>query len=679
MIRRLSIVLAWWLLLVSLRAALAEVTRIEITKREPFQDGKSFGEAGPYVRLRGKVHFAVDPDHAANRQIIDLQLAPQHKNGVHFSADFEMLAPQDLRKANGTLLYDVNNRGNRIALAMFNRGGNDFLMRKGFIVVWSGWIAELLPGGQRLRLFAPVATRDGQTIKGLVRAEMAPDKPAQRLPIAHWTNHGSYPPTEKGRREATLTWRLNERDPRVPIPRAQWRLEETWVEADGERAALPKIELILSGGFRPGYLYELIYEAQGPIVQGVGLAGIRDWVSFLKYDSSDRNPLLLENQSAARDAIGFGVSQSGRCLRMLLYDGFNADEKGRQVFDGVMPHVAGGGLGYFNHRFASPTRYNAQHDNHLYPADVFPFTYGDEQDPFSGRTDGILRRARQSDAVPKIMHTQSSSEYWHRSGSLVHTDPLGQRDAEIPAEVRIYSFGGTQHGPGGGIPRAGGNGQLPANPNDYRPFLRGLLTALQAWIREGTEPPPSVYPRIASGTAVDWQQDASGWRPLPGIRYPEIIQQPPFTDRGPDFLTRRITTVQPPQVLKHYRVKVPAYGADNNEQGVLLLPSVAVPVATYTSWNLRRPEIGAQRELLSLRGGYIPFAPSKADRLRSGDPRPSLLERYRDYEDYQARYRQAARQLVQDRYVLEEELDRIAKPAAWVKKQFEEAGPAPAR
>src|SRR5581483_2063527 len=205
---------------------------------------------------------------------------------------------------------------------------------------------------------------------------------------------------------------------------------------------------------------------------------------------------------------------------------FNADERGRQVLDGMIPHVAGGGLGFFNHWFASPTRHNGQHDNHLFWADTFPFTYGDETDPFDGRTDGILRLARETKTVPKVMHTQSSSEYWHLSGSLVHTDPLGKQDAEIPSEVRIYCFGGTQHGAGSGVAGSRGSGQLPSNPSDYRPFMRALLLALDAWVREGREPPPSVYPKLADKTLAPWPERESGWNALPGIRYPEVIQQP---------------------------------------------------------------------------------------------------------------------------------------------------------
>ena len=296
-----------------------------------------------------------------------------------------ILAPVDLAKSNGAILYDVNNRGNRVCLGQFNGGGgDDFLLRQGFIVVWSGWIAELLPGGGRLLLDAPIATENGQPITGLVRAEFVSDQPADRYQISHFGNHGSYPPTEAGLAEAVLTWRLNEADPRVVIPQSQWKLHREYVEAEGRRSLLPKTEIEIAGGIQAGFIYELVYEAHGPIVHGLGLAGIRDLISHFKHADSEQNPLRVDGNPVARFAYGFGVSQSGRCLRQLLYDGFNADEQGRIVFDGVIPHVAGGGMGFFNHRFASPTRHNTQHDNHLYPADVFPFTYGTFARSFHG-------------------------------------------------------------------------------------------------------------------------------------------------------------------------------------------------------------------------------------------------------------------------------------------------------
>ena len=656
-------------------SARAELRTLEIQRREPFASGAVFGEVGPYEIIAGVAKFAVDPRHARNQAIVDLSRAPRNADGlVEFEADFFILAPKDRSRGNGAILYDVNNRGNKLALRMFNYapGGNNptsekdagdgFLFRRGYTVVWCGWIGELLSGDHRLLLRAPVATEDGKPIRGVVRYEMVTDRPAEALPLSRREGHGSYSPSERGEKEGVLTWRMRETDERVPIPRGQWSLERLPVAKveHGVQGTLPQIRLRLSGGFRPGYIYELICEAEGPIVQGLGYAATRDLISFLKYDATKQNPLAAGGKSAINRAHGFGVSQSGRFLRNYLYLGFNADEKDRKVFDGLMPHVAGGGLGFFNHRFAQPTRHNGQHEEHLYPADVFPFTYGEMTDPLSKRTDGILRRTAAEDPrhLPKVMHTQSAAEYWHRSGSLVHTDPLGTKDAVVPPEVRIYAFGGTQHGPAADPPRRNGSDNLP-NPGDYRPFLRALLEALDQWVKDGTAPPDSVYPRIDQGTLVDWTQKSTGFPAIPGVRYPEVIQRPPFAFLGPDFLTRGVISVEPPEVRGHYVVRVPKSGPDGNDLGCLLPPEVRTPLATYTGWNLRSREVGAEAMLFSLLGSYIPFPKTRAERQQTGDPRESIEERYGSFEEYQKRFAAGCAELVERRYLLAEDARRL--------------------
>lgn len=650
------------LVLVISSSGQAEVTRWEIVNREPYAGGKPRGERGAYERWTGKVHFAVDPANKLNQQIVDLALAPQNPNRqVEFVADFELLAPVDRSRANGAVLYEVNNRGNKTALGIFDGGADDFLCRQGFVVLSSGWIAEVQPGDGKLRLQAPVPLENGKPLRGIVRNEFVVDKPTQRASISHRGNQGSYRPAPDALEKAMVTRREREADSREAISRGQWKLHISDIEANGETGQLPLVELEVEGGLQPGWIYEVIYEAEGSLVQGVGLAGIRDIVAALKFGTSeDINPLLTEDGQPLIDrAIGFGTSQSGRCLRQFLYDGFNADEQGRKVFDGVIPHVAGGGLGSFNHRFASPTRTNGQHDEHTFPADYFPFAYGDEKDPLSGQRDGILRKCQETKTVPKVFHTQSSSEYWHRSGSLVHTDPLGSRDSEIPPEVRLYTFGGTQHGAGSGVAGPKGNGTLPSNPTDYRPLMRGLLMALDAWIKDDIEPPPSVYPKISDGTLVSWQRDESGWPAIPNVEYPRVIQTPPGLFRGPLWESQRIATVEPPEVKLHYVTKIPAVGRDGNERGTLNLPAISVPGATYTSWNLRDASIGAAGELLSLQGGYIPLVKTKSERSARKDPRPSLEDLYRDYADYESRYLAAAEKLVSQRYLMAEDLPRL--------------------
>ena len=679
----------------------AELVALEVRRREPFAGGTAFGDTGPYEKIVGVARFAVDPAHPRNTLIVDLDHAPRNAQGkVEFAADVFILAPKDPLRGNRALLYDVNNRGNKLALRFFNNapGGNDpttaddagdgFLFRRGYTVVWCGWIGELLPGGGRMLLQAPVATENGKPIRGRVRYEMATDKPAETLPLSRREGHGSYRPTSEGEKQGTLTWRMRETDPRVPIPRDQWRLERQPVPPvkEGVPGTLHPIRLRLAGGFRPGYLYELIAEAEGPIVQGLGFAAVRDLVSFLRYDATDKNPFRAGGKPALARAHAFGVSQSGRFLRHFLYQGFNISESGRKVFDGVMPHVAGGGLGFFNHRFAQPTRHNAQHEDHLYPGDMFPFTYGPgkpvfiqepERTPVAfGSDDGILRRIAAEDPklLPKVMHTQSAAEYWHRSGSLVHTDTLGVRDADIPPNVRVYAFGGTQHGPAGDPPGRGSADNL-LNPADYRPFLRALLDALDAWVHHGTAPPASVYPRIDEGTLVDWHQQKAGFPAIPGVRYPEVIQRPAALDFGSDFATRGVITLEPPRLRGHYVVKVPRSGPDGNDLGTLLVPDVAVPLATYTGWNLRRRDVGAEGMLASLAGSYLPFAKTRSERRAIGDPRPSIEERYGTFGEYRRRYAAACNDLVKGRYLLQEDADRLLARRDKVRGLFVETVP----
>ncbi len=666
----------------------AELVRFEITERVPFADGYSFGEVGPYEKIVGRAYFALDPNLRQNEAVVDLKLAPRNAAGkVEFWSDVFILAPADSTKGNGALLYDVNNRGNKLALGMFNYGGHNnpttkehagdgFLMRHGFTVVWSGWDGELVPGGDRLRLTAP-PVRSGETpITGTVRCEFIGSKGMTRS-VVNWANHGSYRPTAKGIETATLTLRERPAAARVVIPRDQWTVHVTDVSSDSP-TQLPNVEVEMPGGMKPGYIYELIYEASNPLVMGVCFTSVRDLIAAIKHGTGAGNPLFSASRipSVSRSggrkspessgvsplfhAHGFGVSQSGRFLREFLHAGFNEDELGRKVFDGLIPHVAGGGLGSFNHRFAQPTRHSNQHDHHDYPPDRFPFAYETQLDPLSGREDGILQRSLATKTAPRVMHTQSAAEYWTRSGSLVHTDPLGTRDAAPPEEVRFYTFGGTQHGPSG-FPPSGGNGQNLTNPGDYKPFLRSLLLALDTWTRDGTEPPPSVVPRIADGTLVDWRHAGTGFPNIPGVTYPETIQQPSLLDFGSRWETERIIDFQPPRLRGDYRVLAPRCGADGNELGCLLPVEVAVPVATYTGWNLRKADVGAEGQLVSLTGSYIPFAVTKADREKTGDPRPSVQERYGSLDEYTHQLTAAADTLKASGYLLDEDHVRLVK------------------
>ena len=629
--------------------ASGEVVQVTIVSREPFAEDVP-DKVGRYERIRGRVVYALDPRHEANQGVVDLGLAAQNGEGrVEFYGDFEIIAPLDRSLAQPTVLYDVNNRGRKLW------GAQPFFLRRGYVSVWSGWIAQVRPDPSLLRLEAPVALdEDYVPVTGTVRAEMVTDVATDRLAVSD-RRQLAFEPVVRALPRAVLTRRLRERDAPEPIPRDQWEFILTRAARNNEGSGLIEGDVALEGGFEPGVIYELTYEAFGSVVQGAGLAAIRDFVSFLRHDGSSMNPLRdARGQSLAQRVIGEGRSQSGRALRMFLYDGFNTDEQGRIVFDGVMPVIAGGGQGFFNHRFASPTRTATEHSGHLYPVDVFPFTYGEETDPFTGRTDSLLRRARATGAAPKVMHLDTSSEYWHRSASLVVTDPTGRRDSAIPDDVRIYVFGGSQHSPARG---PSNRGRLAPNPNVYQPFLEALFLAMDRWVTDGTAPPPSMHPRIADGTLAGWREDEAGWTALPGVDYPTAIQQPDHLDYGEEFATKRRIDNQPPvRSGKRYGVRVPALDEDDNELGVLRMPAVAAPLATYTGWNLRNAEIGAPDALLGLAGGYIPFPRTKADREASGDPRPSVEERYDSFEAYRAQIMRAAGALVAEGYLLDEHL-----------------------
>jgi len=633
----------------------AEVIQVIVDSRTSFAEDVA-DKVGSYERIRGRVVYALDPDHEANRGVVDLSFAARNDAGnVEFYADFEIIAPVDRRLAKRTVLYDVNNRGRRLW------GMQPFFLRHGYVTVSSGWIAEVPVDDTLLRIEAPVALdEDGVPVVGMVRAELITDGVTERLNLS---SRGAltFEPVVNELPNAKLTKRRRERDTPELVPRDQWDFLLI-KRAQDEGSGFIEAAIELDGGFEPGLLYDVIYEARGSVVQGSGFAAIRDFVSFLKYDDSSMNPLRDESgRPLAERVIGEGRSQSGRALRMFLYEGFNTDEKGRQVFEGAMPIISGGGQGYFNHRFASPTRTANEHTGHLYPVDVFPFAYGNETDPFTGQGDSILRRSREKGTAPKVMHLDTTSEYWHRSASLVLTDPTGMRDAVIPDDVRIYVFGGSQHGPSIGPSE---RGQLPSNPNVYQPFLETLFMAMDYWITHGTHPPGSVHPTIADGTLVGWQADEVGWTPLPGVTYPSTIQQPELVDYGNTFDSMRQVGLHPPRRTgARYGVRVPVLDDDNNERGVLRMPAMSVPVATYTGWNLRNPAIGVPEALLGLAGGYLVFPKTEADRTATGDPRRSIEERYANFDTYLTKTMRAAATLVMAGYLLDEHLTGIKQVA----------------
>ncbi len=628
--------------------ASAELTRLEITSRETLKDAAvSF----TYERIEGLAYFTLDPADPANAAITDIQYAPRNQAGlVEYSADFRLLVPA-AAIANGGLLYNVNNRGG--SQVPPETGLTHPLSGLGFTYLVTGWINELVPGADRILLHAPIVGSNTAPITGEVRYEIIVGEPTNTENIAGG-GHLAYTPVAAGIQSASLTHRLYPNDPRIPIERSQFRLNVQAVAGSNQ----PEITLDLDGGFEPGRIYELKYEAQDPVLAGAGMAGIRDMVAMIRYEGASNAVLAPLNLPSIEYTVAWGNSQSGRLLRQFMYDGFNADLDGRIVFDGVIPVIAGSGVGMFNNRFAMPTRTNGQEANQLYPNDLFPFTYGDSTDPFSGRSDGILQKARASNTLPKVMHIQTSNEYWLRGGSLPHTNPQGTEDAVLPDEVRFYTIGGSQHGSGSGIPRAATSTQLPPNPNMWSPFADTLLVAMYDWVAAGKQPPASRYPKIADGTLVashlNGRINRAAWNPMNGIAHPEQIYVVGLGDWGDRWWQQRIIDQHPTTTDQYYNTLVPAVNTDNNDfpESTILPPLTQVPLATFVPWNLRSAEAGAPKSLARLSGGYIPFPANTAVAVQSRDPRNSIAGLYNSFEHYLQQYEAATDKLIAEGYLL---------------------------
>ena len=644
--------------------ALAEVVRIEVAARADLLSGKPFGETGPYEKLSGKIYFEVDPANEANRIITDIGKAPRNARGrVEFSADFYLIKPKQPERGNGTVLYEVSNRGGKGMLAFYNRAtgglnpateaefGDGFLMRQGFTLLWVGWQFDPPKREGLVHVYPPIATEHGKPIIGTVRSEVIVASQALDASLAD-RDHIAYPVANPDDPSNTLSVRDSIEGPRRFIPRNEWR----FARASNGAPVADRTRVYLNGGFQPGKIYEVVYKSQDPPVVGVGPAAVRDTISHLKYASAGE---LSIPAGAIQRAVAFGVSQSGRFLRTYLYYGFNQDERRRKVFDGVMAHVAGAGRGSFNLRFAQASRDGHPFLNKFYPTDIFPFADLPQTDPQTGERDGLLARIR-PEFMPKIFYTNSSYEYWGRAASLIHTTIDGRQDAPLADNTRVYMFAGGQHGPAAFPPRKS-IGQQPNNPNDYRWSMRALLVAMDRWVREGGAPPPSRYPRVDDHTLV--AIDALKFPSLASVGKPTEAHKAYRVFYGLDFASKGIISVDPPEVNGSYPILVPQVDADGNELAGIKMPEVAVPLATYTGWNLFNAESGPTALLSSMQGSYISMPRTRADRERTRDPRLSVEERYRDRDDYLSRVTAAANDLVKQGYLLEGDVPSVVQQA----------------
>jgi hypothetical protein len=591
--------------------AYGEVTKVDVTSR------KAVGTSG-YEKIVGTAHFAVNPKDPHNRVIADIDKAPVNASGlVEFSGDVVILRPLDAAKSNGVALVDVVNRGRKTIMTTFDRGavadpasdadlGDAFLTRQGYTLVFVGWEFDVSRQPTSMRLDVPAA----QGATGMVHGEFTPSDSAAEQTV---TDLGGYLPAQPDATDTTLIVRDG------PFGRPEI------IKRD--RFTVKGNTVTLTGGFTAGRTYELSYRPEKFPVSGLGMAAFRDVSTWVKHA-----PDALVH---APKAIAFGSSQSGRFLRTFLYYGFNNDEKGQQVFDGVMAHIAGGARLSLNLRGAEPTALS------MYAIATFPFTPTAQRDPIGGVTEGLLDNDRARAHQPKVFFTNTSVEYWGggRSAALIHTSADGKSDVALPDNVRAFFLTGAQHGPAR-FPTRVNQGQQPDNPLEYAYTLRALLVAMTKWVKDDVAPPASRIPRIADGTLV----------PVTQVNFPELagVQSPKIIPAGK-------------QAGKSLPLLVPQVGDDGNELAGVRTAESVVAMATYTGWNFRNPAIGGTSYLVNLLGSAIPLAHTRAERTANHDPRKSVEERYTSRDAYVAAARQVEEALVKDRLLLADDLPQVMK------------------
>lgn len=636
----------------------ARISEISIDRVEPFAPGTTFGTRGGYVKVVGTAKGELDPRDPRNRTIANLDKAPRNGRGnVEYEVEFYLMRPADMAKGNGKILYDVTNRGRKFLLPWVHDAqptspgalnepanpedaGNGFAFREGYTVVWSGWDPDAPRPNGGMAIKVPVATNAGKPIVKTIRDEI---QIGTRGPGDGATARLSYEAATLDKSQASLTVRARENDPPQTIP------PEGWAYVDSRT-----IKLLPDGTrLKQGWIYDFRYPAKDPKVLGVAYAATRDLVSFLRYDAKDSrgtaNPLASDGRKPPiTHALAIGISQSGRYLRDHIAFGFNQDESRRKVFDATLAHISGVGGVFMNEPFAQPNRTNTQHEDHHMPENGFPFAHGVLVDPVTGKRAGLLRN---DGFDPLVMESNTSTEYWQKGASLLTTDPLATRDVTPPKSVRIYLIAGTQHGGRAHLTTAAGPCANPRNPHSPAPALRALIVALDGWATGAIEPPPSRVPTLREGTLV--RPADVGFPAIPGIqvaRFGNAIY--PFGD-----------WVNPaPRRDKTYATLVSKVDADGNEVAGIRLPDIAVPVATYTGWNLYKAPF-PEGELCDRDGSYSAFPATPAERAKANDPRPSIAERYASPEDYASRVAAAAQALVAERLLLAEDAARYVSAA----------------
>ena len=640
-------------LLVGAAAAHANIVKLEITRVEP---------AGPtHERITGKAYGELDPADPKNAVITDIELAPRNARGkVEYVTTFTLVRPTEMMKASGVLLYTVVNRG----------GGNAAPHPDGHVTLVSGWQGDVVPTSTNYTIQVPVAkNRDGSSITGpLVLRFTNLTGYTARLVIPRgqpWP----YPPASLDTTKATLISATGEtatgaKKGAVTIPSTEWAF------ADCSTTPFPgkadPSQICVKNGFSPALLYELQYTVKDPLVLGIGLAATRDLGAFFRYETADAAGTPNPVAGRITHAISEGSSQSGTFLRLSLLLGFNQDERGRIVWDGMNPHIAA--------RFTDLNR------GFAFPGGlVSPFELGHEgtvwwtpwEDTARKRpAASLLDRCRATNTCPKIAETFGSAEIWGLRQSFTLVGTTAKKDIPLADNVRRYYFPGVSHGGGpGGFAtwtnpvKAAATCALPTNPAPAGPMRAALISRLVAWVTKNTPMPESKYPTLADGTLVRNTNAAMGFPAIPGRPMPEGIQYPLVDyDLGPQFryADQSGVSTKVPVAKGTLPQLVVRVDADGNEVAGIKSPLLSAPLGTYTGWNVTTSGLYAGQLCgssfgASPIGGFIPFARTKAERTASGDPRLSLEERYHDHDGYVRAVKAAAETLVRDGYLLPED------------------------
>jgi hypothetical protein len=638
----------------------ARITQLQVVRLEsPTFGGMTFGTVGAYEKITARASGEVDPNLPANALITDIQFAPRNARGmVEYSTDVVIVKPIDPSKGSGKIFYDVVNRGNNLSYATFNQAGapsktantdaagagTGLLMRRGYTLVWSGWEDTAIIGTSANLASAslPIARNpDGSSIvANMIVEQIFDNATGTDIPLP-------FAAANLDQSQAYMVVHNHTQFVGGPLVNRVTVPTSVWSYVNNTTVRINRADPFLAP-YDQGAAFEFVFPAKDPIVEGLGFAATRDVISFLKHDTSTQNPV----RNAIQYALGRGDSESGRYLKGFLYWGFNADESGQIVFEGMNPHISGAHAIAANDRFGDANATGRSYQRHLSAKMEFPFTYEVRADPFTHAVDGILNRCALNNTCPKIMHTDSGNEPYLKPVSLITTDGPGNgvtpTDIVLPANVRLYTIGNSQHGPQGSVTTTpSGTCQQPGNPNQWAPHVRALGIALDDWVTLGIAPPTSRYARVDDGTLVhSLPQSELGFPVIPGVTYTGWYN--PVDELDKSVLPNM------PIPGQSYTILVPKTDSDGNSISGIRTPDVQVPIATYTGWALRRAPFAANEDC-ALTGQYIPFPVTRAQRLATGDPRLSVEERYGSIGNYNFRYAVAVKQMMADRTLLAED------------------------